>query len=88
MFNVELNEEMVGKVNVSIKVLDALYTSESDFDECVESLISLANSFKFGELLGMSLDKESFKKLRDSMQEDIDEYNKKKADERITDFLN
>ncbi|WP_314046556.1 hypothetical protein [uncultured Granulicatella sp.] len=88
MFNVELNEEMVGKVNVSIKVLDALYTSESDFDECVESLRSLANSFKFGELLGMSLDKESFKKLRDSMQEDIDEYNKKKVDERITDFLN
>ena len=87
MFNVELNEEMVGKVNVSIKVLDALYTSESDFDECVESLRSLANSFKFGELLGMSLDKESFKKLRDSMQEDIDEYNKKKVDERITDFL-
>lgn len=88
MFNVELNEEMVGKVNVSIKVLDALYTSESDFDECVESLRNLANSFKFGELLGMSLDKESFKKLRDSMQEDIDEYNKKKVDERITDFLN
>ena len=88
MFNVELNEEMVGKVNVSIKVLDALYTSGSDFDECVESLRSLANSFKFGELLGMSLDKESFKKLRDSMQEDIDEYNKKKVDERITDFLN
>lgn len=88
MFNVELNEEMVGKVNVSIKVLDALYTSESDFDECVESLRSLANSFKFGELLGMSLDKESFKKLRDSMQEDIDEYNKKKVDERIADFLN
>lgn len=88
MFNVELNEEMVGKVNVSIKVLDALYTSESDFDECVESLRSLANSFKFGELLGMSLDKESFKKIRDSMQEDIDEYNKKKVDERITDFLN
>lgn len=88
MFNVELNEEMVGKVNVSIKVLDALYTSESDFDECVESLRSLANSFKFGELLGMSLDKESFKKLRDSMQEDIDEYNKKKVDEIITDFLN
>ena len=88
MFNVELNEEMVGKVNVSIKVLDALYTSESDFDECVESLRSLANSFKFGELLGMSLDKESFKKLRDSMQEDIDEYNKKKADEIIIDFQN
>lgn len=36
MFNVELNEEMVGKVNASIKILDALYTSESDFDECTK----------------------------------------------------
>lgn len=88
MFNVELNEEMVGKVNTSIKVLDALYTSESDYDECVEALQSLANSFKFGKLLGMKLDKESLKDLRNSMQEDIDEYNKKKVDETITDFLN
>lgn len=88
MFNVEINEEMVGKVNVSIKILDALYTSESDFDECVEALQSLANSFKFGKLLGMALDKESLKQLRDSMQEDIDEYNKKKVDETITDSLN
>lgn len=32
MFNVEIDEEMVGKVKVSIKVLDALYTSESSFD--------------------------------------------------------
>ena len=87
MFNVELNEEMLGKVNASIKVLDALYTSESDFDECIEALKSLVNSFKFGELLGMKFDKETLKKLRDSMQEDIDEYNKKKADETITDFL-
>lgn len=87
MFNVELNQEMVGKVNASIKILDALYTSESDFDECIEALQSLANSFKFGELLGMEFDKETLKQLRDSMQEDIDEYNKKKADETITDFL-
>ena len=87
MFNAELDEEMVGKVKTSIKVLDALCTSESSFDECFESLQSLANSFKFGELLGMEFDKETLKKLRDSMQEDLDEYNKKKADETITDFL-
>ena len=36
----------------------------------------------------MEFDKETLKQLRDSMQEDIDEYNKKKADETITDFLN
>ena len=87
MFNVELDEEMIGKVNVSIKVLDALNTSESDFDECFEALQSLANSFKFGKLIGMKLDKESLKDLRDSMQKDIDEYNKKKVDETITDSL-
>ena len=79
MFNVELDEEMVGKVKTSIKVLDALYTSESSFEECFESLGSLANSFKMGELLGMEFDKETLKQLRDGMQEDIDEYNKKKS---------
>ena len=88
MFNVEIDEEMVGKLNTSIKVLDALYTSESSFDECFEALRSLVNSFKMGELLGMEFDKETLKQLRDSMQEDIDEYNKKKADETITDFQN
>lgn len=64
MFNVELNEEMVGKVNVSIKVLDALYTSESDFDECVESLRSLANSFKFGELFRNVIGQRKFQKIK------------------------
>jgi hypothetical protein len=88
MFNVEIDEGMVGKVKVSIKVLDALCTSESSFDECFEALRSLANSFKMGELLGMEFDKETLKQLRDSMQEDLDEYNKKKADETITDFHN
>lgn len=87
MFNVEINEGMVGRVNASIKVLDALYTSESDFDECFEALRSLANSFKMGELFGMKFNKETLKQLRDSLQEYIDEYNKKKVDERITDFL-
>lgn len=87
MFNVEIDKGMVGKVKASIKVLDALYTSELDFDECFEALRSLANSFKFGELLGMEFDKETLKQLRDSMQEDIDEYNKKKVDETITDSL-
>lgn len=87
MFNVEIDEEMVGKVKASIKVLDALYTSESDFDECFEVLRSLVNNFMMGELLGMEFDKETLKQLRDSMQKDIDEYNKKKADETITDFL-
>ena len=88
MFNVEIDEGMVGRINASIKVLDALYTSELDFDECFEALRSLTNSFKMGELLGMEFDKETLKQLRDSMQEDIDEYNKKKADETITDFQN
>ena len=86
MFNVKLDEEMVGKVNASIKVLDALYMSESNFDECFEALRSLVNSFKFGELLEMEFDKETLKQLRDNMQEDLDEYNKKKADEKSPTF--
>lgn len=80
------NEEMIDEVTTSIKVLDALYMSELNFDECINVLNSLVNSFTMGKLIGMKLDKESIKKLRDSMQEDIDEYNKKKADEIIIDF--
>ena len=64
-----------------------MYCSELNFDECINVLNSLINSFTMGKLIGMKFDKESIKKIRDSMQEDIDEYNKKKVDERITDFL-
>lgn len=88
MFRVELNDEVFEKCVTSKKVLDVLYSSELDFDECVKVLNSLVNSFTMGKLIGMELDKESIKKLRDSMQEDIDEYNKKKADETIIDFQN
>ena len=88
MFKVELNEEVFEKCVTSKKVLDALYESELNFDECINVLNSLINSFTMGKLIGMKFDKESIKKLRDSMQEDIDEYNKKKVDERIIDFLN
>lgn len=87
MFRVELNEEVFEKCVTSKNVLDVLYASELNFDECIKVLTSLINSFTMGKLIGMELDKESIKKLRDSMQEDIDEYNKKKVDERIIDFL-
>lgn len=88
MFRVELNEEVFEKCVTSKNVLDVLYASELNFDECIKVLTSLINSFTIGKLIGMELDKESIKKLRDSMQEDIDEYNKKKADEIIIDFQN
>ena len=87
MFRVELNEEVFEKCVTSKNVLDVLYYSELNFDECINVLNSLINSFTMGKLIGMEFDKESIKKLRDSMQEDIEEYNKKKVDERITDFL-
>lgn len=87
MFRVELNEEVFEKCVTSKNVLDVLYCSELNFDECINVLNSLINSFTMGKLTGMEFDKESIKKLRDSMQEDIEEYNKKKVDERITDFL-
>lgn len=87
MFNVELNEEVFEKCVTAKKVLDALYSSELNFDECIKVLNGLVKSFTMGKLIGMEFDKEYLKKLRDSMQRDIDEYNKKKVDERITDFL-
>lgn len=86
MFNVELNEEVFEKCVTAKKVLDALYSSELNFDECIKVLNGLVNSFKMGKLIGMEFDKETLKQLRDSMQEDIDEYNKKKANEIIIDF--
>ena len=88
MFSIELNEEILETVTTLVKVLDVLYTSELDFGECSKVLTTLVRSFAFGKLTGMKFDKETFKQLRDSMQEDIDEYNKKKADETITDSLN
>ena len=87
MFDIELDETMLRKVTTSVKVLDALYSSELDFEESIDVLKSLANSFSFGRLVGMDLNKESIKVLRNSMQRDIDAFNKKKADETITDFL-
>ena len=87
MFKVELNEEMFEKCVTSQKVLDVLYSSELNFDECIDVLRSLANSFSIGKQIGLKLDKESIKDLKDSLQESIDEYNEKKVDEKINDFL-
>ena len=80
------NEEMIDEVTTSIKVLDALYMSELDFDECIKVLNSLVNSFKIGKLIGMEFDKEDFKRLKAELQNTIEE--SKKADETITDFHN
>lgn len=88
MFSIELDEEILETVTTLVKVLDVLYTSELDFGECSKVLTTLVRSFAFGKLTGMKLDKEFLKDLRDSIQEDLDKYNKKKADETITDFHN
>lgn len=79
------NEEMIDEVTTSIKVLDVLYMSELDFDECIKVLNSLVNSFTMGKLIGMEFDKEDFKRLKAELQNTIEE--SKKADETITDFL-
>lgn len=81
------DEEMLDEVTTTIKILDALYMSELDLDECTHVLNTISMSFFIGKNTGMNLNKESIKDLRDSMQKDIDEYNKKKADETIIDFL-
>ena len=66
-------------VTTSIKVLDDLYTSELDFDECVQVLNVLSNSLVIKNFAFMESDKKSIKDLKDSMQKDVDEYNNKKA---------
>ncbi|ASF00761.1 hypothetical protein [uncultured virus] len=72
------NEEMLEMVTTSIKVLDALYESELDFDECIDVLNVLVSSFEFGEAVGNEFNKESFKTLKDSMQKDVNDHEKLK----------
>ena len=79
MSKVELKESFFEMVNQSIKVLDVLYTSKLDFDECMQVLNVLSNSLVIKNFANMEPDKKSIKDLKDSMQKDVDEYNKKKA---------
>lgn len=71
------NEEMLEMVTTSIKVLDALYESELDFDECINVLHSLSKGFMIGKV-AMNLDKEAIKELKDSMQKDVNDHEKLK----------
>ena len=68
MFSNDFFEENFEMLTTSVKVLDTLYTSELDFDMCVNVLKGLANSFVIGNIIGLELDKKSFKTLKDSMQ--------------------
>lgn len=79
MPKVELQESFFEMVTTSIKVLDVLYTSELDFDECMQVLNVLSNSLVIKNFACMESDKKSIKDLKDSMQKDVDEYNDKKA---------
>ena len=79
MSKVELQESFFEMVTTSIKVLDILYTSELDFDECMQVLNVLSNSLVFKNFACMESDKKSIKDLKDSMQKDVDEYNNKKV---------
>lgn len=64
MFRVELNEEVFEKCVTSKNVLDVLYCSELNFDECIKVLNGLVKSFTLGKLIGMKFDKESLKKIK------------------------
>ena len=79
MSKVELQESFFERVTQSIKVLDVLYTSELNFDECMQVLNVLSNSLVIKNFANMKPDKKSIKDLKDSMQKDVDEYNNKKA---------
>lgn len=57
MFSNDFFEENFEMLTTSVKVLDTLYTSELDFDMCVNVLKVLANSFVIGNIIGLELDK-------------------------------
>lgn len=78
MFGNDFFEENLEMVTTSIKVLDALYESELDFDECINVLHSLSKGFMIGKV-AMDLDKEAIKELKNSMQRDVNDYEKLKG---------
>ena len=79
MSKVELQESFFEMVTTSTKVLDVLYTSELDFDECMQVLNVLSNALVIKNFACMESGKKSIKDFKDKMQKDVDEYNKKKA---------
>lgn len=72
------NEEVLEMISTSIKVLDVLYESELDFDGCMSVLRSLTRGFTIGDIVGMELDKEAIRELKDSMQKDVNNHKKLK----------
>lgn len=79
MFGNDFFEENLEMLTTSIKVLDVLYKSELDFDECINILHSLSKGFMIGKV-AMGLDKEAIKELKDSMQRDVDNHKKSKGE--------
>lgn len=85
--NEEMDEGLARLSKVIIPILDILYNSDLEFDECVDVLLVLVSSFSEPPLKGDISKKEPLIKLKNDLQKEIEIFESKKADETITDFL-
>lgn len=76
MFEKKPYETILEQSAVSIKIFDALYTSELSFDDSIEVLTSISNTFEITKCLGITPSKEDFKRLKEELQKIIDESKK------------
>ena len=79
MFEKKPYETVLEQSVVSIRIFDALYTSELNFDDSIEVLKSIFNCFEITKALGITPDKEDFKRLKEELQNTIDESKKASA---------
>ena len=79
MFEKKPYETVLEQSAVSIKIFDALYTSELSFDDSIEVLNSISNTFAITKRLGITPSKEDFKRLKEELQKTIDESKKASA---------
>lgn len=84
----EMDEELARLSKVIIPIMDILYNSDLEFDECVDVILVLASTFSEPPFKEDISKKEPFIKLKNDLQKGIEFFESKKADETITDFHN
>lgn len=85
--NEEMDEELLRLSKVIIPIMDTLYDSDLEFDECVDVILVLASTFSEPPFEGNVSKKEPFNILKNKLQKEIEDFESKKVDETITDFL-
>lgn len=86
--NVEMDKEMARLSKVVISIVDILYESDLEFEDCADVIFILASTFSEPAFRGDASKKDPILKLKNDLQKEIEIFESKKADETITDFHN